>query len=87
MENNYKIITRYLFIENSNISRQSIRRSWHDGNFENRQQNDDRVFVIRVPEPEMINTNPHLEILHETNIKSVQRESSQTEKDYKKISL
>lgn len=80
MENNYKIITRYLFIENSNISRQSIRRSWHDGNFENRQQNDDRVFVIRVPEPEMINTNPHLEILHETNIKSVQRESSQTEK-------
>ncbi|XP_031371002.1 uncharacterized protein LOC102679442 [Apis dorsata] len=70
--------------ENSNISRQSPRRSWHNGNFEDRQQSDDRVFVIRVPEPEMINSNSHLEILHETNIKSVQRESSQTEKDYKK---
>lgn len=38
------------------------------------------MFVIRVPEPEVINSHPHLEILHETNIKSVQRESSQTEK-------
>lgn len=36
--------------------------------------------MIRVPEPEVINSHPHLEILHETNIKSVQRESSQTEK-------
>lgn len=36
--------------------------------------------MIRVPEPEVINTHPHLEILHETDIKSVQREPSQTEK-------
>ncbi|XP_017765341.1 PREDICTED: uncharacterized protein LOC108554903 [Eufriesea mexicana] len=71
--------------ENSSIPRQQCgRRSWQDENFENRQQNNDRVFVIRVPEPEVINTHPHLEILHETNIKSVQREPSQTEKDYKK---
>lgn len=68
----------------SSVSRQqSTRRLWQDGNFED-QQNNDRVFVIRVPEPEVINTHPHLEILHETNIKSIQRESSQTEKDYKK---
>ncbi|KAK1117737.1 hypothetical protein K0M31_015678 [Melipona bicolor] len=71
--------------ENTNMPRrQSVRRSWQDENFEDRQQNNDRVFVIRVPEPEVINTHPHLEILHETNIKSVQREPSQTEKDYKK---
>ncbi|XP_076666542.1 salivary gland-expressed bHLH isoform X2 [Andrena cerasifolii] len=71
--------------ENSNsIGRQSIRRTWQDGNFADCQPNNDRVFVIRVPEPEVINTHPHLEILHETNIKSVQREPSQTEKDYKK---
>ncbi|XP_076749996.1 salivary gland-expressed bHLH [Xylocopa sonorina] len=63
---------------------QSTRKSWQNGNFEDRQQNNDRVIVIRVPEPEVINTHPHLEILHETNIKSVQREPSQTEKDYKK---
>ncbi|XP_017875406.1 uncharacterized protein LOC108622202 isoform X2 [Ceratina calcarata] len=62
---------------------QSTRRLWQDGNFDD-PQNNDRVFVIRVPEPEVINTHPHLEILHETNIKSIQRESSQTEKDYKK---
>ncbi|OAD47048.1 Peptidyl-prolyl cis-trans isomerase CWC27 like protein [Eufriesea mexicana] len=68
--------------ENSSIPRQQCgRRSWQDENFENRQQNNDRVFVIRVPEPEVINTHPHLEILHETNIKSVQREPSQTEKE------
>ncbi|XP_076625213.1 salivary gland-expressed bHLH [Colletes latitarsis] len=66
------------------ICRQSIRRTWQDGHYEDRQENSDRVFVIRVPEPEVINTHPHLEILHETNIKSVQREASQTEKDYKK---
>ncbi|XP_043589953.1 achaete-scute complex protein T8 isoform X1 [Bombus pyrosoma] len=75
--------------ENTNISRRHfVRRSWQDENFEDRQQNNDRVFVIRVPEPEVINTHPHLEILHETNIKSIQREPSQTEKvlfsDYKK---
>ncbi|XP_053989036.1 uncharacterized protein LOC128881764 isoform X1 [Hylaeus volcanicus] len=71
--------------ETSSIARrQSARRTWQDGNFEDRQHSSDRVFVIRVPEPEVINTHPHLEILHETNIKSVQREPSQTEKDYKK---
>ena len=63
--------------------RQSVRRLWQDDKFEDRQQNNDRVFVIRVPEPEVINTHPHLEILHETNIKSVQREPSQTEKGEK----
>ncbi|CAK9813471.1 Mesoderm posterior protein 2 [Anthophora plagiata] len=71
--------------ENSSIPRrQSVRRTWKDGNFEDCQQNNERVFVIRVPEPEVINTHPHLEILHETSIKSVQCEPSQTEKDYKK---
>lgn len=83
-KNNYKIIIKHLFIENTNMPRrQSVRRSWQDENFEDRQQNNDRVFVIRVPEPEVINTHPHLEILHETNIKSVQREPSQTEKGEK----
>lgn len=36
--------------------------------------------MIRVPEPEIIGSHPHLEMLHEANIKSVQREPSQTEK-------
>ncbi|XP_015435070.1 PREDICTED: uncharacterized protein LOC107190722 [Dufourea novaeangliae] len=71
--------------EDSSVPRRlPVRRTWQDGNFEDRQQNGSRVFVIRVPEPEVINTHPHLEILHETDIKSVQREPSQTEKDYKK---
>ncbi|XP_076661304.1 salivary gland-expressed bHLH isoform X2 [Halictus rubicundus] len=90
-------IDQYLqgqFIGNESDSilprRQIARRGWQHRNFEDRQQNGNRVFVIRVPEPEVINSHPHLEILHETNIKSVQRESSQTEKvgtsfsDYKK---
>ncbi|KZC12625.1 Mesoderm posterior protein 2 [Dufourea novaeangliae] len=67
--------------EDSSVPRRlPVRRTWQDGNFEDRQQNGSRVFVIRVPEPEVINTHPHLEILHETDIKSVQREPSQTEK-------
>ncbi|XP_076245283.1 salivary gland-expressed bHLH [Calliopsis andreniformis] len=71
--------------DNSSTSSQQVaKRSWQDANFEDCQQSSDRVFVIRVPEPEVINTHPNLEILHETNIKSVQREPSQTEKDYKK---
>ncbi|XP_078039702.1 salivary gland-expressed bHLH [Augochlora pura] len=71
--------------EDSSLPRQqAARRGWQHINFEDRQQNGNRVFVIRVPEPEVINSHPHLEILHETNIKSVHRESSQTEKDYKK---
>ncbi|XP_033325749.1 salivary gland-expressed bHLH isoform X2 [Megalopta genalis] len=71
--------------EDSSIPRQqAARRGWQHRNFEDRQQNGNRVFVIRVPEPEVIASHPHLEILHEANIKSVQRESSQTEKDYKK---
>ncbi|XP_076280915.1 salivary gland-expressed bHLH isoform X2 [Lasioglossum baleicum] len=71
--------------EDSIVPRRQIgRRGWQHRNFEDRQEIGNRVFVIRVPEPEVINSHPHLEILHETNIKSVQRESSQTEKDYKK---
>ncbi|XP_033325748.1 salivary gland-expressed bHLH isoform X1 [Megalopta genalis] len=67
--------------EDSSIPRQqAARRGWQHRNFEDRQQNGNRVFVIRVPEPEVIASHPHLEILHEANIKSVQRESSQTEK-------
>ncbi|KAL6255728.1 hypothetical protein P5V15_012971 [Pogonomyrmex californicus] len=63
---------------------QAIRDRWQETmtrNFETRsQQNPEGVFVIRVPEPEIIGSHPHLEMLHEANIKSVQRESSQTEK-------
>ncbi|KAG7202751.1 hypothetical protein KM043_009922 [Ampulex compressa] len=66
--------------DSSGARRQSLRRRWQDANFEDRQQNSDGVLVIRVPEPEIIGSHPHLEILHETNIKSVQREPSQTEK-------
>ncbi|KAF7412387.1 hypothetical protein HZH66_001283 [Vespula vulgaris] len=63
------------------IRRQSLRRRWQDPNsLEERQQTSDNVLIIRVPEPEIIGGHPQLEILHETNIKSVQREPSQTEK-------
>lgn len=44
------------------------------------EQNPEGVLVIRVPEPEMIGSHSHLEMLHETNIRSVSREPSQTEK-------
>ncbi|XP_012216671.1 uncharacterized protein sage isoform X2 [Linepithema humile] len=64
---------------------QTVRSRWQEASFETRsQQNPEGVVVIRVPEPEIIGSHSHLEMLHETNIKSVQRESSQTEKDYKK---
>ncbi|XP_039303885.1 uncharacterized protein LOC105195747 isoform X2 [Solenopsis invicta] len=64
---------------------QVIRDRWQETGFETRgPQNPEGVLVIRVPEPEIIGSHPHLEMLHEANIKSVQRESSQTEKDYKK---
>ncbi|XP_018053740.1 PREDICTED: uncharacterized protein LOC108690780 isoform X2 [Atta colombica] len=64
---------------------QAIRDRWQETSFEMRdQQNPEGVLVIRVPEPEIIGSHPHLEILHEANIKSVQREPLQTEKDYKK---
>ncbi|EZA61354.1 Myogenic factor [Ooceraea biroi] len=64
---------------------QAVRSRWQETSFDVRsQQNPEGVLVIRVPEPEMIGSHSHLEMLHETNIKSVQRESSQTEKDYKK---
>ncbi|XP_047361785.1 uncharacterized protein LOC124953836 isoform X2 [Vespa velutina] len=67
------------------IRRQSLRRRWQDpNNLEERQQSSDNVLIIRVPEPEIIGGHPQLEILHETSIRSVQREPSQTEKDYKK---
>ncbi|KAL2718232.1 vasopressin V1a receptor-like isoform X1 [Vespula squamosa] len=66
------------------IRRQSLRRRWQDPNsLEERQQTSDNVLIIRVPEPEIIGGHPQLEILHETNIKSVQREPSQTEKGEK----
>ncbi|XP_011062381.1 PREDICTED: uncharacterized protein LOC105150777 isoform X2 [Acromyrmex echinatior] len=67
------------------IRPQAIRDRWQETSFETRdQQNPEGVLVIRVPEPEIIGSHPHLEILHEANIKSVQREPLQTEKDYKK---
>ncbi|KYN37166.1 hypothetical protein ALC56_08957 [Trachymyrmex septentrionalis] len=60
---------------------QAIRDRWQETSFETRdQQNPEGVLVIRVPEPEIIGSHPHLEILHEANIKSVQREPLQTEK-------
>ncbi|XP_077281448.1 salivary gland-expressed bHLH isoform X2 [Temnothorax americanus] len=63
----------------------ATRDRWQETSFETRgQQNPEGVLVIRVPEPEIIGSHPHLEMLHETNIKSVHREPSQTEKDYKK---
>ncbi|XP_032679315.1 achaete-scute homolog 1 isoform X2 [Odontomachus brunneus] len=58
---------------------------WQGTGYESaRQQNPEGVLVIRVPEPEIIGSHSQLEMLHETNIKSVQQEPSQTEKDYKK---
>lgn len=64
---------------------QAMRDRWQETSYETRgQQNPEGVLVIRVPEPEIIGSHPHLEMLHEANIKSVQREPSQTEKDYKK---
>ncbi|XP_020280099.1 uncharacterized protein LOC109852919 [Pseudomyrmex gracilis] len=67
-------------------SHQSLRNRWQEANFVARsgEQNPEGVLVIRVPEPEMIGSHSHLEMLHETNIRSVSREPSQTEKDYKK---
>lgn len=59
---------------------ESLRNRWQETSFETREQNPEGVLVIKVPEPEIIGAHPHLEMLHETNIKSVQRESLQTEK-------
>ncbi|XP_029177246.1 uncharacterized protein LOC114945280 isoform X2 [Nylanderia fulva] len=62
---------------------QSVRGRWHEANYETRGQQTpegERVLVIRVPEPEIIGGHSHLEMLHEANIKSMQREPSQTEK-------
>ncbi|KAL0122703.1 hypothetical protein PUN28_007415 [Cardiocondyla obscurior] len=60
---------------------QPMRDRWQETSYETRgQQNPEGVLVIRVPEPEIIGSHPHLEMLHEANIKSVQREPSQTEK-------
>ncbi|KAK2582915.1 hypothetical protein KPH14_008982 [Odynerus spinipes] len=70
--------------EPSVIRRQSLRRRWQDASLDERQQNSDGVLIIRVPEPEIIGGHSQLEILHETNIRSIQREPSQSEKDYKK---
>ncbi|XP_014470483.1 PREDICTED: achaete-scute homolog 1 [Dinoponera quadriceps] len=54
---------------------------WRETGYESaRQQNPEGVLVIRVPEPEIIGSHSQLEMLHETNIKSVQQEPSQTEK-------
>ncbi|XP_044013747.1 achaete-scute homolog 1-like [Aphidius gifuensis] len=68
--------------------RQSLRKRWPETdaiyNRNNGNCSDSGVLVIRVPEPEIVTTHSHLEMFHETNIKSVQREPSQTEKDYKK---
>ncbi|XP_015589456.1 bromodomain-containing protein 4 isoform X3 [Cephus cinctus] len=66
------------------VRRQSLRKRWQDAALEQQSQTHDGVLVIRVPEPEVVGPHPHLEMLHETNIKPVQREPSQTEKDYKK---
>lgn len=70
----------YVFSEEARL--QPVRSRWEEASFETRsqQQNPEGVLVIRVPEPEIIGSHSHLEMLHETNIKSVQRESSQTEK-------
>ncbi|GAB1861658.1 MYOD1 protein [Camponotus japonicus] len=62
---------------------QSVRSRWQETSYESRDEQTfegERVLVIRVPEPEIIGGHSHLEMLHEANIKSVQRESSQTEK-------
>ncbi|XP_057337223.1 uncharacterized protein LOC130675500 isoform X2 [Microplitis mediator] len=67
------------------MRRQSLRRRWHDDSMSERSSTSgDGVLVIRVPEPETAGSHSHLEILHQTKIKSVQRESAQSEKDYKK---
>ena len=75
------IINRYIIFVDETTRPQAIRDRWQETSFEMRdQQNPEGVLVIRVPEPEIIGSHPHLEILHEANIKSVQREPLQTEK-------
>ncbi|XP_043475343.1 achaete-scute homolog 1 [Leptopilina heterotoma] len=64
--------------------KQFLRRRWHESDFEQRSQTSEGVVVIRVPEPEVVETPSNLELLHQTSIKPVHREASQTEKDYKK---
>lgn len=59
---------------------QPLRSRWQEASYEERQQNPEGVLMIRVPEPEIIGGHSHLETLHETNIKPVQQEPSQTEK-------
>jgi len=71
----------YIIFVDETTRLQAIRDRWQETSFEMRdQQNPERVLVIKVPEPEIIGSHPHLEILHEANIKSVQREPLQTEK-------
>lgn len=95
--NSASVIDQHLqdqvFVSEVTTRAQAVRGRWQETSFDARsQQNPEGVLVIRVPEPEMIGCHSHLEMLHETNIKSVQRESSQTEKgatkcaspDYKK---
>ncbi|XP_063977598.1 transcription factor atoh8 [Diachasmimorpha longicaudata] len=63
--------------EESVVSRrQNLKKRWQE-------RSPDGVLVIRVPEPEVVGPHPHLEIL-QANIRAVQREPSQTERDYKK---
>lgn len=57
-----------------------MRRRWHESDFEQRSQTSEGVVVIRVPEPEVVETPSNLELLHQTSIKPVHREASQTEK-------
>lgn len=77
-----RIINRaYIIFIDETTRPQAIRNRWQETSYETRdQQNPEGVLVIRVPEPEIIGSHPHLEILHEANIKPMQREPLQTEK-------
>ena len=60
--------------------KQSLRRRWQESGFQQNSQTSTGVVVIRVPEPQVVEPQSNLELLHETSIKPVQREPSQTEK-------
>ncbi|KAK0098066.1 hypothetical protein PV326_011475 [Microctonus aethiopoides] len=69
------------------MRRQSLRKRWQEGGSYSRSSGSESVLVMRVPEPETVESHSHLEMLHQTNIKSIQRDSSQSEKGNENCSI
>ncbi|XP_011503728.1 PREDICTED: uncharacterized protein LOC105366838 isoform X2 [Ceratosolen solmsi marchali] len=72
--------------EDLTIRRHNLRKRWQDAAaFDQRiHQTTDVVSVIRILESEIVESTSHSDLLQEKNLKSIHREPSQTEKDYKK---